>query len=156
ANCPGNSSPDEIKGNLPKGKQVKRESTEDWSHHANQQILNEEKNKFERHQRAQEERLLRENLLPFLQQQATVDNSLTSPVMMQETSQTIKTHFNIPIDEYGVAQNEQLFATNAAKAASNVERTFNNDNKYEGTGDNFGYKIRIFKDACRRMDLAPS
>ncbi|RKF82546.1 hypothetical protein GcC1_013048 [Golovinomyces cichoracearum] len=28
-NCPGNSSPDEIKRNLPKGKQVKKDSTED-------------------------------------------------------------------------------------------------------------------------------
>ncbi|RKF51362.1 hypothetical protein GcM3_223036 [Golovinomyces cichoracearum] len=87
ANCPENSSPD-INGNLAKGKQVKKNSTEDWSHHANQQILDEEKYKFERHQRTQEEQFLRENLLTLLQQQATVDNSLTSPVMMQETSQT--------------------------------------------------------------------
>ncbi|RKF53519.1 hypothetical protein GcM3_218045 [Golovinomyces cichoracearum] len=101
ANCPGNSSLDEIKENLSKEKLMKKDSTEDWSYHAIQQILNEEKvflKAIKEHRnyssvcfrtnKTNKDNLERENLLTLFQQLATVENSLSLPVMMQETFQT--------------------------------------------------------------------
>ncbi|RKF56281.1 hypothetical protein GcM3_196042, partial [Golovinomyces cichoracearum] len=52
--------------------------------------------------------------------------------------------------------NENWSSANFSKVAANFERTYTNENKYEGMGDNFGYKIRNFKDVCQKMGLQHS
>ncbi|KHJ34666.1 hypothetical protein EV44_g6373 [Erysiphe necator] len=66
-------------------------------------------------------------------------------------------HRTLLANETSIHRGEDSLTTrDFAKAAANVERSYKQENKYEGTGDNFAFKIMIFKDLCRRMDLPPS